>query len=200
LTFVGRLEEVKRVDRIIDAVGRLNGRLDQGLELRIVGDGSRRDSLEQRAVDIAPRAVEFVGAVDRDRVPAELWVTDVFVMASRMENHPIALKEALACGTYCVAPSKGRIPELLDDEKQGIVYGSGVDALTDALEQTITERRYADIDPAERAKTFDGWDENAAAIVDLYRKLAGEQQGDPSGRSACTRVRATVDASRDLSQ
>ena len=61
VTYVGRLESQKRVDRLIDAV-----RLTNNLKLRVIGDGSLRESLEKQADGLD---VEFMGRVSNEQLP-----------------------------------------------------------------------------------------------------------------------------------
>ena len=53
LLFVGRLTRRKRVDQVIDLVGRLNDDLGNETDLLIVGDGPLRAELESRAADMS---------------------------------------------------------------------------------------------------------------------------------------------------
>lgn len=173
LLFVGRLEPVKRVDRILRAASILR---DDGtpFHLTVIGDGSQCESLEQTASELAiGDAVEFTGRVPHEEIPDYLNASDVFVLSSRMENHPIALKEALACGTYAVAPDTGRIREILDDETRGHVYTPNTaESLAAVLETVISTEAYespTDTEPAQVA----GWRENAEDIIELYRTVTG---------------------------
>jgi len=168
--FVGRLEPVKQVDRIIDAVASLVD--TYFLHLLIVGDGSRRAELDSRAEQRLPsEAVDFIGRVDREEVPRYLNSIDIFVMSSRLENHPIALKEAVACGTFCVAPNIGRVGEILDDDV-GIAYSlNDSSALTETLESVLESEKFREGTREERSQPFNSWMENAKEIVEFYRSI-----------------------------
>lgn len=170
VTFVGRLEPVKRVDRIIRAVGRLESAFN--LSLVIVGDGSQRDTLEQLAADILTETpYSFLGRVPQADVPIHLNAADIFVLASRLENHPIALKEALACGTFAVAPAIGRIPELLTPECGQVFEENSTDGLTNIMEAVLRTEAFRSGSPADRATRSGGWASNARAIVSLFQRL-----------------------------
>lgn len=170
LTFVGRLVDVKQVDIIIEAVANLRREIDRPVKLVIVGDGQKRASLESLADDrLAEREVCFTGQIPREEVATYLNASDVFVMASATENHPIALKEALTCGTYCVAPTVGRIPELLDTGVVGTTYAPpSVETLTETLGRVFEEERPSAVPRAERATEYNTWEDNAEEIVELY--------------------------------
>lgn len=168
--FVGRLEEVKRVDRIIDAVAVISETYP--LKLIIVGDGSRRKELQRHAQQkLDEDAFEFVGRVPRTEVPRYLNAIDIFVMASRLENHPIALKEALACGTFCVAPDVGRVREILPERSGEVYTPNTVTGLRNCLKTILDEERFYDKTNKQRAENFTTWTENAQSILALYDSL-----------------------------
>lgn len=171
LSFVGRLEKVKRIDRIIDAVAVLEEEFD--LALVILGDGSQREALESRAEEmLTGTSTHFLGQVSQETVSLHLNAADLFVMASRMENHPIALKEALACGTYAVAPDIGRIGSIVTPDTGRVFENNTTEGLTAALRETIRTGEHRSLSRTERAAKFEGWEANAKAIIELYERLA----------------------------
>jgi len=164
--FVGRLEPVKRVDVLIDAVSNAH----KEIRLLVVGDGSQKDSLEEHAEQVAPDSVTFLGYRDQETVAKLLNIADVFALASEHENHPIALKEALACGTYCITPEVGRVRSMIPAEAGTVVSDNDVE--TFALEfdrvaraEVRAENRF------ERAQPQNTWRENARAIIDFYERV-----------------------------
>ncbi|MFC6888243.1 glycosyltransferase family 4 protein [Halorubrum trueperi] len=175
LTFVGRLEPVKRVDRIIRAVSRLES--DYNLKFQVIGAGSQRNDLEILADDqTSGETVKFLGRVPREDIPRYLNASDLFVMASEMENHPIALKEAAMCGTFCVAPDIGRIGEILDDDIGYTYTNNTTEGLTEGLRTVLESEAYRRAPRDQRAKTYNDWQANAEAILELYARI---QDGKP---------------------
>lgn len=112
VVFAGRLDPIKRVEHIIRAVG---SAVDQGrsVYLSIVGDGSMRAELEQLAQQHLPGRVTFHGHQAPSALGEIMRASDVFMLTSRTENHPISIKEALACGLDVIAYGVGRVPQLL---------------------------------------------------------------------------------------
>lgn len=116
--FVGRLMAgVKGVADLLEAFAHVVSTVP-GIELRIVGDGSDRDRLEALAVRLGiDRVVTFLGTLPASGVRQELQRAALFVAPSRREGLPMALLEALACGTPIIATS---IPPHLD-----VLHGTG---------------------------------------------------------------------------
>lgn len=166
---LGRLSPEKGFAVLIEAVARLR-REGMHLDLRIVGDGPLRASLEATACSAGVEdAVEFRGELTPAQVRDELSRAHVFCVASFSEGLPISLMEAMAVGTPVVTTWIAGIPELAEDEVTALtVPPSRPDALADALrrlaEDAALRRRLAS---AARAKVKEQHDLNrcAAGVV-----------------------------------
>lgn len=170
LSFVGRLEPVKRVDRIIQAVDALAD--EHEVRLFVIGDGSRRAALEREVKERRlEETVTFTGELNRKKIPEFLNASDIFVLASKMENHPIALKEAASCGTFCVAPSIGRIGDILYSRIGETYEPNDVETLTRTLQEVINMEDYNKGTREDRAAQYNDWSDNAQSIIDLYQRL-----------------------------
>lgn len=143
LVFVGRLEPVKQVDLIIQAIDLLR---QQGIpaELTVIGDGSMRQQLESLRDSLGLQtAVVFEGRMDKTDVASILGRSDIMVMASRTENKPIAAMESVMVGTHVIAPRLGRLPEILKDPDHGTIYEpTDARSLAEAVANAWTGRHY----------------------------------------------------------
>jgi len=110
---VGRLTPFKRLDLLIDAMAALKAR-GRSVRLTIVGDGTERAALEQRARDrgIAPTTV-FVGTVAPDQVAATIAHADLFAFPAENEGLGLAAAEALMLGIPVVAVRSGGVPDIV---------------------------------------------------------------------------------------
>ena len=133
LIFVGRLEPQKRPDLLLDAMAEL-----PGARLTIVGDGSLRAALERRAV--AQRLpIEFLGAVPHDRLPELLNRSQLFVLPSRIEGHPKALLEAMACGLTAIGCDVPGIREAIDHGRTGWLCTPTATGLRAAIDTLLAD-------------------------------------------------------------
>lgn len=102
LLYVGRLEQQKMVGDLLEMLCRLRtlrGTLT-GISLTLIGDGTQRESLEERAVQLGIRQhVHFKGFVQNADLPRELHKADVFVSPLTGTS----LREAALCGLPVVA-------------------------------------------------------------------------------------------------
>jgi len=145
---VGRLEMEKGFDRLLVAVGDLRVRAPEALRgwtLRIAGEGSQRQSLEQqiRALQLTD-VVELPGWIRP--ISDELAAATLFVLPSRYEGFPSALLEALAAGVPCLATDCPSGPAaVLGASGAALLVANHTSALADGLLRMIqdVERREA---------------------------------------------------------
>jgi len=124
LVCVGRLEPIKGVDLVIQAVAVLKSK---GIpcKLHVVGDGSGRGTLERLASSLGvTETIRFTGALPEEEVQAKLSAADVFVSGSHQEGFSLALLEALAQGLPAVVTDVGSARDVVRDGQTGFVLDS----------------------------------------------------------------------------
>jgi glycosyltransferase involved in cell wall biosynthesis len=130
--WLGRMTEIKRVDDLVRAFGRVRNR---GLDahLALVGDGPLRPSLRTLAARLGLEDVcHFLGY--RDDVGPLYKAFDVVALTSANEGTPVTLIEALAAGLPAVATDVGGVRDVVDDNRSGFLVPMGdVPAIADAL-------------------------------------------------------------------
>jgi glycosyltransferase involved in cell wall biosynthesis len=127
------LEYWKGIDVLLAACASLRA----PYRLEVFGDGSDRRTLEAQAARDGVAAT-FHGFVDDFR--SRLARLDVFVLASRAENLPVAILEAMAAGLPVVGTRAGGIPELvLHGETGFLVEPDDPAALAAALDRLAAE-------------------------------------------------------------
>jgi glycosyltransferase involved in cell wall biosynthesis len=116
---------------------------------------------EERIGEVTVRCEPFVA---REEVAAFLRAADVYVHATRADNHPLAVLEALACGLPVVASSVGGIPEQLTEETGVLVEPGDPDALAGAIDALLG-------DPERRARMGEAAAADARARFSLERQV-----------------------------
>lgn len=120
ILFVGRLEEVKGVEYLIDAMEYTDAKLV------IAGSGSLEASLKKRAERFGDR-IEFLGSKTHAELKEIYPSADVFVMSSvttqkgAKEGFGLVMLEAMASGVPVVAFASGGIPQLITHDVNGLL-------------------------------------------------------------------------------
>jgi D-inositol-3-phosphate glycosyltransferase len=154
--FVGRIEQIKGIDVLLDALGLLfarrpdlrhevclvviGGALDPGddaPEIEKVQE-LRRLVHEHRMED----NVDFIGSVDQRRLALWYSASDVCAVPSLTESFGLVALEAMACGTPVVATRVGGLQTVVEHGESGLlVPPSDHQALADAIEQVLMDHR-----------------------------------------------------------
>ncbi|MBT2386086.1 glycosyltransferase [Streptomyces sp. ISL-11] len=136
---VGRLEAVKRLDRLLDAFAAASAG-QGGWELHLFGEGPLEAELRARAgrLGIAGR-VRFRGSVRE--MAAAYRELSVVALTSEREGRPMALAEASAAGVPCVGfDLSGGVRELVGHGRTGTLVPPGdTGAFTAALRELMTD-------------------------------------------------------------
>lgn len=121
LISVGRLDAVKRLDILINAVYEMND-INYPVTLTIIGDGQEKEKLEKLHSNSANKVL-FLGA-KKNPMPYVVH-SQLFVSTSAVESYPTAIVEALILGTPVLATDNAGSKEVLgNDEKGKIVQAS----------------------------------------------------------------------------
>ncbi len=138
LLSVARLVPDKDHDTLLAAFSRLAGQ-HPGAELWLVGNGPRRESLEQQARDLGLAGqVKFLPATNDIR---KLYhQADIFVLSSVIEALPNVIMEAMAAGLPVVATRGGGLSEAVVPEDTGfLVNPRDITGLTASLARLLDD-------------------------------------------------------------
>ncbi len=116
--YMGRLATEKNVEALLRAWRLVS---PEGCKLVIVGDGPLRSTLQNSYDD--PNVLWWGYEEELDARVALLQCAEVFLLPSLVEGLSLALLEAMACGTACVATDAGADGEVLD-QGAGIVMST----------------------------------------------------------------------------
>ena len=114
--FVGRLVDIKRLDRFIRIINQVSESVPELLAI-VIGDGPSREPAE--ALVLHSKTVRFEGW-KRD-LGVYFSAADVVCLTSDNEGMPIALIEAALCGVPSVAANVGSTKEVVLDGLTGFV-------------------------------------------------------------------------------
>jgi D-inositol-3-phosphate glycosyltransferase len=185
--FVGRIEPLKGLDVLIEAMGRFcqHSHIEQKkLDLAIIG-GEPEVSPEVMTVEMArlkdlreqygvKDMVTFLGKRAQDTLPYYYSAAETVVVPSHYESFGMVALEAMACGTPVVASQVGGLAFLVKDGITGYTVPVGdPEALCCRLKSLMSDpdlRAQMGQQAAEFARGY-AWEKIAAQIVGLYEDV-----------------------------
>jgi D-inositol-3-phosphate glycosyltransferase len=187
--FVGRIEPLKGVDTLIQAMSCLDLQdLHRPVHLAIIGgepnvlpeDMSEEMSRLQKLCDelCLGGLVIFLGKRDQDTLPYYYSAAEVLVMPSLYESFGMVALEAMACGIPVIASEVGGLGYLVQDGVTGYtIPDSDPKALCDKLSLLLGDshlRETMGLGASQYALDY-AWETIAAQIIDVYKGLIKER-------------------------
>ena len=138
------------------------------------GDGSFQatgELAEQRGLS---DRIEFTGGVPKESIPGHLSAADILINTTNIDNTPISVLEAMACGLCVVSTNVGGIPHLVTDQSNGIlVQPRDAEAMTQSIaailrDSSLSSRLSANA--RQHAEQFD-WDNVLPQWIELLRNV-----------------------------
>ncbi len=187
ILFVGRIEPLKGVDLLIQAIGMMTQQrfIDRKkLSVTIIGGDpavSRAEMTHEmaRLQDLRNEygigdVVTFLGKRSQDTLAYYYSSADILVMPSHYESFGMVALEAMACGTPVVATEVGGLAYLIKDGLTGFLFpGDDPNALCDRLTALLTNptaRVQMGKRATEHAQQY-RWHEVAGQLVRVYQSV-----------------------------
>ncbi|WP_417427784.1 glycosyltransferase [Halpernia sp.] len=134
---VGRLHTRKGFHKLIEAHANL---LKEGFEHEIIaiGDGEERENLEKQAEDLGvTESFKFLGTLLNPYPYVKN--ADFFILSSESEGWPLIIAETLILQKPIIATKVGGIPEMITNQKNGILIDYEVNAMQNAMRDFLTK-------------------------------------------------------------
>jgi D-inositol-3-phosphate glycosyltransferase len=122
ILFVGRIDPLKGLERLLTALSYMDG--EKTPQLMIVGgDTQSQDRVKElqrlaKELGIEDR-VQFVGSVSQSSLPLFYSASDVCAIPSYYESFGMVALESLACGTPIVATNVGGMKNIVCNDEMG---------------------------------------------------------------------------------
>ena len=183
VVFLGWFVPGKGAYDLLEALARMHGRRP-GLRA-VFGGFKLEDQLRERvrALELAG-TVEVAGWCGRADVVRLLRTCTLFALPTYSEGIPMALLEAMACGTPVVTCPVGGIPAVARDGRNALFVRPGdIEGLTVALERLLDDPALREAMSQANREDVRRYDVRTvgASLFEIYRELAGmgglEKQG-----------------------
>ncbi len=176
ILFVGRIDPLKGIDRLLMALPKLNGQKPKLLV--IGGDEDSRPEVERlqrlsRSLHIQD-SVTFAGIVEQKELPLYYSAADVCVIPSYYESFGLVALESLACGTPIVATRVGGMESVIHQGQNGYMVEDNAPVRLAERIAALLSQQEVDIKSADSirasVKGF-SWSDIAEAIIPEYKAV-----------------------------
>lgn len=93
--------------------------------LIVAGSGSEEAKLKNLTPELKLKNVHFIGRVSPEEMPDVYSRADIYLNSSVVDNMPLSIIEAYACGLPVVTTDAGGISYILENEKTGLIVEKG---------------------------------------------------------------------------
>jgi len=187
--FVGRIEPLKGVDTLIQAMSCLQWKEERPVHLAIIG-GDPAASPEEMSAEMARlqklcddlavgQTVVFLGKRDQDKLPYYYSAAELVVMPSHYESFGMVALEAMACGTPVIASEVGGLAYLVRNGETGFtIPDQEPETLCEKISWLLNDHHLHETmsrRAVEYAQDY-AWEKIAKQIVDVYKSLLEEKE------------------------
>ncbi len=182
---VSRLVPAKGLDRVIDAMAMIKGKVDfhlymgggSGLTEQSSEEKATREQLSQLVKKYKMEdQVTFLGFVPHDSVlPAYYRNADVFILGGRYEPFGLTTLEAMACGTLPIVSNVAGSKEVIIDGLNGFITDThdrkNLSSLVLKMLEDSKLRKKVSDNAAFTIKEHYSWDKIIEKMITLYKSL-----------------------------
>lgn len=177
LVYMGRVSYEKSIDEVIHAAARVIKKIPE-IKLMIVGDGPEKEKLAKLARELnIHEHVIFTGFLHGQSLIEALSANDLFITASKSENMPLAVLEAMSVGLPIVAISSLGMREIIENNGNGFLLppedtGKTIEQITEATLALLTDRALRDKFSAHSQKLSEKYSEKEITkkLVETYQR------------------------------
>ncbi|MGH9932736.1 MAG: heparinase II/III family protein [Pyrinomonadaceae bacterium] len=183
------LETHYGVDHVLHAFALIQKSIPDA-ELIVAGGGSQRVALEDLALALGLRHTKFVGRVEHDGIVEQYQEADIFLNGSEVDNQPLSILEAFACGLPVVTTNAGGIPDMVINGETGFVVNRGDhEAMGNRALQLLKEIDL--VGPLAQRARDECQKYSWGAVRDQWTKLYRELADPPAKKSHSTETTLT---------
>jgi glycosyltransferase involved in cell wall biosynthesis len=172
--YMGRVSYEKNIQHIISAFFQAQKK-DNQLQLYIIGDGPERIKLESFVQELGmDDKIFFVGAKYGNELVRYLQACDIFITASKSENMPLSILEAMATGLPVIGVNSLGVPEIVKNNVNGIITEpDSIQEMTDSILKLADNPKLIENFSQNSRKLSLGYSKNilAKSLADIYEKL-----------------------------
>jgi glycosyltransferase involved in cell wall biosynthesis len=176
LLSIGRLNKNKNHALLINAFAEIVTS-KSSMHLYIIGEGKEQDVLKNKIKELKlEQKITLLGLLDHKSISEWMKAANIFILPSRNEGTPNSLLEAMASGLPVIASKVGGIPELIQENIEGLLFKSdSKDDLKEKLYKLIKDNQLQALLGKNAQKKiathYGSWKNQSEKLLALYKQL-----------------------------
>lgn len=122
VTFMGTIDYNKGIFDVLDLIIKDKDYFKNKINLYIAGVGEHEKLKRVIHINGLDSFVHYLGWIDEEQKQNILSVTDIYIQPSRFESLGISIIEAMSYGVPAIATDVGGIPDVIDNEFNGLLF------------------------------------------------------------------------------
>ena len=181
LLYVGRVEPLKGVDRLVRTMAHIKDQM--GLTLVIVGGDDPDHPHMRRIGDLCTELgicdrVRFAGRVNQNSLPGYYSAADALVVASLYESFGLVALEAMSCGIPVISTAVGGMKTIVRNGETGcLIADDGIDAMGRSILDVFSNRKFYRLRSMAIRNSISrfSWKNIAKAMIAQYKAVIVER-------------------------
>ncbi len=174
--FIGRLNEYKNLDNLIEAFTHL-----KSYSLDIVGIGELKKKLTEKVKKLNLQSrIKFLGTLPNKKLPELINKHEIFILVSNMEGNPKVLLEAMSCGIACIGSDIPGINQIINHKRNGYLCGLDSKSIAEGIKNVNENDEFMkDLGKNARNDIIHYYDlqKILKQEVDIYKTLLKKNKG-----------------------
>jgi glycosyltransferase involved in cell wall biosynthesis len=144
-------------------------------KLDLVGGGPLEAEIRALARDLKLEGVQFIGVAPYEDIARYYDRADIFINASRLDNMPVSILEAFACGLPVISTEPEGMRHVIEHERTGLLSSVGdAHALAENVIRVLSDGVLAEglIVNAQREMVRYSWPAVKAQWLEAYREMS----------------------------
>jgi glycosyltransferase involved in cell wall biosynthesis len=172
ILFLGRICKDKGIDELLEALSSIH---KYRPDVHLYIGGIYEDSSYKSKVDACRDYVTYLGWIRGEEKEKYLRKSGILVLPSYYEGFPVSIIEAMLRENVVIASEVGGIPDIIDQDKNGILIpAKDAKALENAIYRVLEDNRFAqELGENGRKTVLEKYsvERNVDRLVDLYREF-----------------------------
>jgi glycosyltransferase involved in cell wall biosynthesis len=175
-----------RADLVVGAFAEVQREFPDA-RLDLIGQGPLEQEIRGLARDLKLTGVNFAGVASRQKIGEFYDAADIFINASSLDNMPVSILEAFACGTPVVSTAPDGIRHLVEHERTGLLSEPGdARALAENVIRLVRDPDLCSqivLNAYEESRRY-CWTEVRGQWIEIYESLAKQTLRSAESRSS----------------